>query len=150
MPGAEPSTPSGSLFHRVGGDEWFVGLVDRFYDGVETDPVLRPLYAANLIGPRKRLAMFLAQYFGGPPSYNAARGHPRLRMRHFKFAIGPNERDAWLRLMTEAVRAGSLDIGDEEDVLGYFASTATMLMSSGAKGCMQPHRVVEDKQETCP
>jgi hemoglobin len=139
-PGAGPDI-TGSLFERVGGSEWFVRLVDQFYYGVETDPVLRPLYPSNLAGPRNRLAMFLAQYFGGPPAYNAARGHPRLRMRHFRFTIGPVERDAWLRLMTEAVRAGGLYPRDEEEVLSYFTSTATMLMNFGEKGCMQPSNV---------
>jgi hemoglobin len=140
-PGAELSEIEGSLFDRVGGQEWFVRLVDDFYDGVETDPVLRPLYPANLAGPRNRLAMFLAQYFGGPPTYNAARGHPRLRMRHFRFTIGPPERDAWLRLMTTAVRAGGLTRRDEDEVLGYFTSTAAMLMNRGDQACMQTQAV---------
>ncbi|MGH9295887.1 MAG: hypothetical protein ACRD0B_11190, partial [Acidimicrobiales bacterium] len=76
-PRSREAVAIGSLYERVGGDEWFVTLVDRFYDGVENDPVLRPLYPADLVSPRRHLAMFLAQYFGGPPDYNADRGHPR-------------------------------------------------------------------------
>jgi hemoglobin len=129
--GATLTEAAESLYERVGGNEWFVGLVKRFYDAVENDPVLRPMFPADLTGPRKRLTMFLAQYFGGPPDYNASRGHPRLRMRHFRFTISAVERDAWVALMTEAVRAGGLAPSDEEEMLGYFASTATMLMNSG-------------------
>jgi hemoglobin len=120
-----------TFYDRVGGNEWFVGLVERFYDGVKIDPVLRPMYPTDLTGPRKRLAMFLAQYFGGSPDYNATRGYPRLRMRHFRFPIGAVERDAWFALMTKAVRAGGLAPSDEDEMLEYFASTATMLMNSG-------------------
>jgi hemoglobin len=52
---------------------------------------------------RHRLTLFLAQYWGGPRTYDEERGHPRLRMRHSPFAIGVAERDAWLRLMREAI-----------------------------------------------
>jgi hemoglobin len=33
----------------------------------------------------------------------AVHGHPRLRMRHARVAIGPGLRDAWLRCMTRAM-----------------------------------------------
>ena len=47
--------------------------------------------------------MFLEQYWGGPRTYSDQRGHPRLRMRHAPFRVGPAERDAWLRHMRAAV-----------------------------------------------
>ncbi|MFL5777422.1 MAG: globin [Chloroflexota bacterium] len=85
---------------------FFEALVGHFYAGVETDPILRPIYPeSDLAGARRRLTLFLAQYWGGPRTYDAERGHPRLRMRHMPFAIGPAERDAWLRLMHEAIVA---------------------------------------------
>jgi hemoglobin len=93
-----------TLFEEAGGMPFFEDLVGRFYAGVADDPVLRPLYpAADLAGARHRLTLFLAQYWGGPRTYDAERGHPRLRMRHMPFAIGPGERDAWLRLMRAAI-----------------------------------------------
>lgn len=84
---------------------FFEALVDRFYLGVEADPVLLRLYPDldDLTGARRRLALFLAQYWGGPPAYGDERGHPRLRMRHAPFAIGARERDHWLRHMREAL-----------------------------------------------
>lgn len=115
------------LYDRVGGQEWFDALVGLFYAGVEADPVLRRLYPPDLAQSRTHLALFLAQYFGGPPRYNEARGHPRLRMRHAGFAIGPAEHDAWLAHMSAAVRTGGLSKSDEDDVLEYLASTAAML-----------------------
>ena len=95
-----------TLFDAAGGMPFFEALVGRFYDGVADDPVLRPLYPEpDLSGARHRLTLFLAQYWGGPRTYDAERGHPRLRMRHMPFAIGPAERDAWLRLMRGAIDA---------------------------------------------
>jgi len=95
----EPKT----LYDAAGGMPFFERLVGHFYDAVETDDVLRPLYPDDLGLPRRRLTLFLAQYWGGPTTYDEERGHPRLRMRHAPFAIGPAERDRWLVHMREAV-----------------------------------------------
>ena len=72
--------------------------------GVADDPVLRPLYPEeDLTGAEDRLRMFLVQYWGGPRTYRSSAGHPRLRMRHVPFKVGPAERDAWLHHMRESV-----------------------------------------------
>jgi hemoglobin len=92
-----------ALYDRVGGEGFFVDLVDRFYLGVAGDLLLRPLYPDDLTESSRHLALFLAQYWGGPSTYNDERGHPRLRMRHAPFVIGLPERDAWLRHMLEAL-----------------------------------------------
>ena len=92
-----------ALFDRVGGEQFFVDLVDRFYLGVAGDPLLRPLYPDDLTESSHHLALFLMQYWGGPGTYSEQRGHPRLRMRHAPFVIGPAERDAWLRHMLGAL-----------------------------------------------
>jgi hemoglobin len=66
----------------VGGEETFRRLVHRFYQGVADDPVLRPVYPAQDLGPaEEHLRLFLMQYWGGPRTYDELRGHPRLRMR---------------------------------------------------------------------
>src|SRR6478672_13772560 len=86
---------------------FFETLVDHFYSGVAADPVLMAVYPhpGDLAGARHRLTLFLAQYWGGPRTYDAERGHPRLRMRHAPFAIGPAQRDAWLALMHASIDA---------------------------------------------
>jgi hemoglobin len=120
---------SSTLYERVGGEEWFVALVDRFYKGVATDLLLRPLYPDDLTEPKAHLAGFLVQYWGGPTTYSDQRGHPRLRMRHAPFVIGEAERDAWLRHMNDAVRAGGLTPGDEAEVLAYFDMAANAMIN---------------------
>jgi hemoglobin len=92
-----------TLYDAVGGMPFFERLVTRFYEGVAADEVLRPLYPDDLDAPARHLTLFLAQYWGGPTTYDAERGHPRLRMRHAPFAIGPEERDRWLVHMRAAV-----------------------------------------------
>jgi hemoglobin len=101
-----------NLYDAVGGEQVFRQLVDRFYDGVALDPILRPLYPdEDLTGARDRLTLFLMQYWGGPTTYSDNRGHPRLRMRHAHWVIGERERDAWLGHMRAAVL--SLEVSDE-------------------------------------
>jgi hemoglobin len=96
-------TDEPSLYDVAGGMPFFEALVERFYTGVAKDPILRRLYPeAELGDAQHRLTLFLAQYWGGPRTYDEERGHPRLRMRHAPFAIGPIERDAWLARMREA------------------------------------------------
>jgi hemoglobin len=85
---------------------YFEALVDEFYAGVADDEVLLPLYPEqpDLTGARHRLTLFLAQYWGGPTTYSDERGHPRLRMRHMPYPVGPLQRDRWLDHMGRAVR----------------------------------------------
>jgi hemoglobin len=117
---------AGTLYDDVGGMPFFEGLVDRFYVIVAADPVLLPLYPdqQDLVPARRRLTLFLAQYWGGPTTYSEERGHPRLRQRHFPFEIGPRERDHWLAAMRDAVAA----MGPPEDVAtrldDYFVTAA--------------------------
>jgi hemoglobin len=94
-----------TVFEAAGGMPFFEALVDRFYEGVAADPVLLRLYPEpdDLSQARHRLTLFLAQYWGGPSTYGDERGHPRLRMRHAPFAIGPEERDHWLAHMQAAL-----------------------------------------------
>jgi hemoglobin len=123
-----------ALFTRVGGEQFFTDLVDQFYLGVAGDPLLRPLYPDDLIESRRHLALFLMQYWGGPPTYNEQRGHPRLRMRHAPFVVGPAERDAWLRHMRSAVdrmvEADRLAVADAEELHGYFDMAAHSLVNA--------------------
>ncbi len=112
---------------------FFEALIGRFYDGVATDPILRPLYPeADLAGARHRLTLFLAQYWGGPRTYDAERGHPRLRMRHLPFAIGLAERDAWLRLMREAISWTNPQPGVAERLHAYFDMAAEAMRNRPA------------------
>ena len=120
-----------TVYDVVGGRPFFEALVERFYDGVATDPLLRPLYPSDLTDSRRHMAGFLAQYWGGGGAhYSAERGHPRLRMRHMGFAVGPAERDAWLRHMAAAVRTAGLDAELEQRMLDYFAMAASHLINA--------------------
>ena len=125
---AEGSEQELSLYDEVGGLPFFTALVDAFYEGIVTDPVLLPLYPPHdLDGARHRLTLFLVQYWGGPTTYMEERGHPKLRLRHMPFHIGPTERDHWLLHMAAAVERVTEPGSVREMLMAYFVPAAEQL-----------------------
>ena len=120
-----------NFYTEVGGAPVFHRIVHRFYEEVARDEVLRPLYPEEDLGPAEdRLRMFLEQYWGGPRTYSDQRGHPRLRMRHVPFTIGPIERDAWLRCMRIAVDEENLSPEHREQLWNYLQYAAASMQNS--------------------
>ena len=80
--------PGGSLYDRIGPDA-LAALVDRFYALVARDPLLSPIFPADLTLTAEKQLAFLTGFLGGPPLYHERFGHPRLRARHLPFPITP-------------------------------------------------------------
>ncbi len=128
-----------SFYEAVGGEETFTRLVTRFYAEVEADPLLRPVYPSkDLTAATEHLRLFLMQYWGGPATYNELRGHPRLRMRHVRFAIGEAERDAWLRHMRTAMDELALDPEHDAELWQYLVMAAHSLVNKPPEGGPEP------------
>jgi hemoglobin len=128
---AEPS-----LYDLVGGMPFFERLVDRFYAGVQADPVLLRLYPdqEDLAGARRRLALFLVQYWGGPTTYLEERGHPRLRARHFPYSIGGLERDRWLHHMRAAIDESDASEDAKDRLRTYMTMAADAMRNRDEDG----------------
>ena len=127
--------PVANVFEAAGGEETFRLLVERFYEGVASDPILRPIYPEeDLAGATERLTLFLIQYWGGPNTYSRERGHPRLRMRHHPFVIGRRERDAWLSHMKAAVDSLDVTPNVRKALLDYFETASTAMINTGSDG----------------
>lgn len=120
-----------TVYERVGGQQFFDRLAAEFYRGVRSDPVLLALYPQpdDLQPAERRLAMFLAQYWGGPTTYLEERGHPRLRMRHAAYPIDDAMRDRWLAHMNAALDALHITIAPEVvgEMRDYFVRAADHL-----------------------
>ena len=119
-----------TVFEVVGGQPFFDALVERFYTRVDADPTLRPLYPTDLAPGMRALALFLGQYWGGPPAYSAEKGHPRLRMRHAPFAIASRERDAWLAAMLAALDDSDAPAAAATMMREYFTTASTAMINS--------------------
>ncbi|GAB3303749.1 globin [Epidermidibacterium keratini] len=128
---SSPRTDGRTFYDEVGGHETFQRLVHLFYEGVAGDDLLRPMYPEeDLTGAEDRLRMFLEQYWGGPRTYSEQRGHPRLRMRHHPFVIGPRERDAWLVHMKNAVDALELAPEQRQLLWTYLVNAAYSMVNA--------------------
>jgi hemoglobin len=126
-----PVGPQPSFYDEVGGHDTFRRLVDAFYRGVADDPVLRPMYPEEDLGPAaERLTLFLEQYWGGPTTYSEQRGHPRLRMRHNPFKVNPDARERWLRHMRAAVDELHLPPLQEETLWAYLERAAFAMVNT--------------------
>lgn len=127
----ESVASSDSFYDAIGGHETFVRLVEVFYEGVAADPVLKPMYPEEDLGPAKvRLTMFLEQYWGGPTTYSEQRGHPRLRMRHAPFKVNPDARDRWLAHMRAGVDSLDLPPLHEATLWDYLERAAHSLINT--------------------
>lgn len=125
------STPESTFYDLIGGEPTFRKMVDEFYAGVAADPLLRPMYPEEDLGPAaERLTLFLMQYWGGPSTYSARRGHPRLRARHAPFRVGPAERDAWLRHMRRAVDSLNLPADQDATLWAYLERAAFFMVNT--------------------
>jgi hemoglobin len=133
----QPATPQPALieFTRAAqaydtlGDQVFRDLVDAFYRRVAQEPLLRPMFPDDLEESKRVQYLFLIQFFGGPQTYSQERGHPRLRMRHFPFAIGLPERNAWLGCMLEAVDEVGIPEPWAEIMRAYFERASIAMMN---------------------
>jgi hemoglobin len=118
-----------SLYEQVGGEPFFEKLVDGFYEAVEKDEILRPMYPEDLTEARRHLTLFFIQYWGGPRTYQDERGHPRLKMRHVPFRVTKSARDAWLSAMASAMASVRDELSDEqfEEMTAYFSMAANQM-----------------------
>ena len=121
------------FFDEIGGMPVIEAIVRRFYEGVATDPLLAPMYPQGDLADgsaARRLTLFLAQYWGGPPTYSRERGHPRLRMRHAPFAVTPTAREHWLQHFRTGLDEAGLTPEQDAKFWGYVTYAATFMLNA--------------------
>ncbi|MDK8796560.1 globin [Corynebacterium sp. MSK044] len=103
------------MYETLGGDAFFRRLVSGFYQQVRKDDLIGPMYPEDdWDGAEDRLRWFLAQYWGGPTTFNERRGAPMLRRRHLPYPIGQAEAERWLELMNRSLDQFTADELNEE------------------------------------
>jgi hemoglobin len=120
-----------TFYEEIGGSATIRRMVANFYEGVATDPLLRPMYPEEDLGPaEERLATFLEQYWGGPTTYSETRGHPRLRMRHVPYPVSPGAAERWLALFRTALDEAELTPEQDEQFWQYLTHAANFMINT--------------------
>lgn len=128
MSESEQLTP----YQMLGGAAALLDLVERFYGYMDSLPEaapIRAMHAADLDNAKSKLFKFLSGWLGGPNLYWEEFGHPRLRMRHFPFPIGPAESSQWMLCMRRALEDQPMDENLREGLYAAFRQTAQHMIN---------------------
>jgi hemoglobin len=120
-------------YETLGGEAGVQRLVHRFYELMDELPeahAVRQMHPQNLAGSAQSLFEFLSGWFGGPSLFIAKKGHPRLRMRHAPYAVGPTARDEWMLCMTQALTEQVPDAAFRDSLIHTFAQMANHLINT--------------------
>jgi hemoglobin len=120
-----------TIFQRLGGRQGVDRIVEAFYERVEKDEHLRPIYPEDLEPGKRKLKLFFEEWLGGEPRYSALYGHPRLRRRHFPFVIDDLAAGRWLRHMREAMTASGVPCDDQELIFENLGPLAHHMVNAG-------------------
>lgn len=128
----QAAEPAATPYERLGGAAPLRELVARFYRYMDELPEaqgIRAMHQPQLAKAEDKLFKFLSGWLGGPNLYWEEFGHPRLRMRHFPFAIGAPERDQWLACMSRALADSVAEPELRQWLLQAFARTAQHMIN---------------------
>jgi hemoglobin len=126
-------------YEALGGAPGVQRLVHRFYELMDALPeayAVRQMHPESLKGSAESLFEFLSGWFGGPSLYIAKKGHPRLRMRHAPYAVGPMVRDQWMLCMAQALTEQVTNQVLRASLIEIFSQMADHMINTDAhRGC---------------
>ena len=111
-----------TLYEWIGGIEALNRLTKRFYERVNEDELLKPVFAHMDAAHSEHVAAFLAEVLGGPANYSVERGgHPQMIQKHLNRHLTQEKRRRWVELLLET--ADELGLPDDPEfrsaLVGY-------------------------------
>lgn len=119
-------------YELIGKEAAIRSLVERFYFFMDTLPEssgIRAMHATDLSDAHDKLFKFLSGWLGGPDLFIQEYGHPRLRQRHFLFAIDAGARDQWMLCMNKALNEITMDANFRENLTQALQQLATHMIN---------------------
>ena len=111
------STPTPTLYRRLGGREGIAGVVDAFVTNATADPRIGPAFKAlpaERVGPLKsNIADFICENTGGPCSYL---GRP-MKEAHKGLGLAKEDADACNAALAKALDTSKVATADKEQVM---------------------------------
>jgi hemoglobin len=99
-----------TLFDWAGGSGAFRAMIDAFYDRVEADELLGPLFPGGVSEEhRANVTLWWVEVFGGPAEYTERLGgYERMLAHHRNLGITPEQRFRFASLMSLAADDAAL------------------------------------------
>ena len=122
-----------TIYESLGGEMGIKRLVHRFYELMDELPeayAVRQMHPESLQGSGQSLFEYLSGWFGGPSLYIQKNGHPRLRMRHVNYAVGPVVRDEWMLCMTQTLTEQVADPALRAHLIETFSQMADHMINT--------------------
>ena len=108
-------TPTPTLYEWAGGHEAIERLIDAFYDRVERDELLSPMFPGG-VGEehRRNVVAWWSEVLGGPDRYTRELGgYERMLAKHRDLGITPEQRFRFASLMSLAAEDARLPADPE-------------------------------------
>jgi hemoglobin len=104
-----------TLYEWAGGSPAFERLINAFYDRVEGDELLCPLFPGGVtLAHREHVIAWWIEVFGGPATYSGELGgYRRMVSKHIGLGITPEQRFRFASLMSRAADDADLPADPE-------------------------------------
>ena len=113
--------PVPTVYEWAGGHQAFRRLTDVFYDRVQADEVLAPVFAHMGPNHREHVATWLGEVFGGPPKYtDELGGYPAMLAHHIGLSITETQRARWAAMI--AASADEAGLPDDPEFRSAFVA----------------------------
>jgi hemoglobin len=98
-----------TLYEWAGGRAAFDRMIGAFYDRVERDDLLSPLFPGGVHEDHRRnVATWWSEVFGGPAEYTELGGYERMLHKHVNLGITAEQRFRFASLMSLAADDAAL------------------------------------------
>ena len=134
---SEPPT----LYEWAGGRAAFERMIDAFYDRVEADDLLSPLFPGGVHEEHRRhVTAWWSEVFGGPAEYTEGLGgYERMLGKHVGLGITPEQRFRFASLMSLAADdAGMPDDPEFRSALVAYLEWGTRLALANSAEAATP------------
>jgi hemoglobin len=148
--GHEVMTPESdvpTIFDWAGGEGAFARWLDAFYDLVEQDELLSPLFGGRVTtAHREAVTAWWSEVMGGPPAYTDDHGgYEHMVAKHRDLAITADQRLRFVTLLSRAADVAELPADPEfrAALMGYAEWGTRLAMANSAPDAdVAPHAPV--------
>ncbi len=138
----QPKTPVPTLYDWAGGMEKFEAWTDLFYQRVQQDTVLEPVFRGMARDHARHVAHFIAEVFRGPTVYSDSEGsHYAMIHRHLGKNLTEAQRRQWVGLILDT--ADEIGMPDDPEfrsaLVGYLEwGSRLAVINSNTDAITQP------------